>query len=275
VADTTPTGAEGPDAPEAGTAAGTAAAGRPRPSAAAAAASRARRIGGRVGAARSGPPDPTAAVDAGPSATEPVADPATQPVDLNKAAGDSSETGWPLPPPPRPAPAVPDWLRWIPAGLLSAGAITMAVLLIVFSHGVWWGRPSGAVVREQMLAAAKTCVAQTNTYKYTALDKYTAAANACTTGRLTGQLQKTIKTVIKKYAPGLKATQTAQISRGALEAVSPHGKQWTVLVFGQLTVVNTNDPKGRTDPFAAQVQMEKVNGKWLMSGLKTVATPVS
>ena len=82
-------------------------------------------------------------------------------------------------------------------------------------------------------------------------------------------------TVIKKYAGPLKATQTAQISRGAIESVSPHGKQWTVLVFGQLSVVNTNEPKGRTDPFAAQVTMEKVHGKWLMSGLQTVATPLS
>jgi hypothetical protein len=48
-----------------------------------------------------------------------------------------------------------------------------------------------------------------------------------------------------------------------------------VLVFGQLSVVNSNEPKGRTDPFAAEVTMEKVHGKWLMSGLQTVATPLS
>jgi hypothetical protein len=130
-------------------------------------------------------------------------------------------------------------------------------------------------VREEMLAAAKTCVAKTNTYKYTELDKYAATVKQCTTGRLTSQINQTISTVIKKYAPTLKATQTAQISRGGIEAVSPQGKQWTVLLFGQLSVVNTNDPKGRTDPFGAQVQMEKVNGKWLMSGLKTIASPVS
>ncbi len=151
----------------------------------------------------------------------------------------------------------------------------MAVLMLVFSHGVWWGKPDANTVREQILAAAKTCVARTNTYKYTELPTYSATVKQCTTGALTGQINRTISTVIDKYAPTLKAIQTAQISRGAIEAVSSGGKQWTVLVFGQLSVVNTNDPKGRTDPFAAQVQMEKVHGKWLMSGLKTVATPVS
>ncbi len=282
---------------------------RPQPSAAATAASRARRIGGRVTPAGPTPDKPTPAPEPATAAAEPAqpeADTAAKRSRLSfrKAAaapaadGDRAEADSPVDPDPAvdadtktdvatddgvaategtvgPPPEVPVWLRWTPAAVLTAGVITMAVLLTVFSHGVWWGRPSGNAVREEMLAAAKTCVARTNTYKYTALAAYATAAHQCTTGELTVQLDKTIKTIIKQYAPTLKATQTAQISRGALEAVSPHGKQWTVLVFGQLTVVNTNEPKGRTDPFAAQVRMEKVHGKWLMSGLKTVATPVS
>ena len=246
---------------------------RPRPSPAAAAASRARRIGGRVGAAAAPQPEPEPPA---PRRSLPKAVTFRKtPASVTEAPPPAPGGGFPAPPPgPRPPVAVPAWLRWAPAGVLTAGALVMAVLLVVFSHGVWWGRASGAAVREEMLAAAKTCVAKTNTYKYTALDAYSRAADECTTGQLTPQLQKTITTIIKKYAPTLKATQTAQISRGAIEAVSPHGKQWTVLVFGQLTVVNTNDPKGRTDPFAAQVQMEKVNGKWRMSGLKTVASLV-
>jgi hypothetical protein len=243
---------------------------RSRPAAASAAA-RARRIGGRVSPGSQATADPAEGADGADSTASAVRSGAA-PVKLSKrAAEDGSE------PTASPAPqiVVPAWLRWLPAGVLTAGAVAMLVLMIVFSHGVWWGRPAASAVREQMLAATKTCVADTNTYKYTALDKYTTAVHKCTTGRLTSQIEKTITTVIKKYAPTLKATQTAQISRGGLEAVSPHGKQWTVIVFGQLTVVNTNDPKGRTDPFAAQVQMEKVHGKWLMSGLTTVATPVS
>jgi hypothetical protein len=244
----------------------------PKAPAAASAAARARRIGGRVG------PRPTPA---------PEGEPATPAVELGKPAkADKPVAAVPpaaktpadgpadVDPPPTVA-AIPGWLRWLPAEVLTAAALIMAVLMIVFSHGVWWGKASGNHVREEMLAAAKTCTVKTNTYKYTELAAYSAAVKHCTTGRLTGQIDRTITTVIKKYAGPLKAVQTAQISRGAIESVSPHGKQWTVLVFGQLSVTNSNEPKGRTDPFAAEVTMEKVHGKWLMSGLQTVATPIS
>jgi Mce-associated membrane protein len=179
--------------------------------------------------------------------------------------------------------AVPAWLNWAPAAVLGVGAVVMAVLLVVFSHGVWWGPdpnqvPAGqsaAVVREHVLAAAKTCVATANTYKYTDLEDYENKALACTTGEFTNQLRDTIEQVIKANAPTQKASQTAQINRGGIEAISQDSKQWTIILFGQLSVTNTNYPKGRTDPFAAQVRMDKVNGKWLMSDLTTVSSPVS
>jgi hypothetical protein len=170
---------------------------------------------------------------------------------------------------------VPGWLRWAPAGVLSAGAVAMAVLLIVFSHGVWWGTTSSAVQREQVLAAAKTCLATANTYQYTALDAYEKKALACTTGGLTAKLRKTIDKLVRVRAPQLKAGQRAEINRAGIEAITKDGSQWTVLVFGQLAVTNTNYPKGRTDPFAAEVRMQKAHGQWLMSDLQNVSTPLS
>jgi Mce-associated membrane protein len=156
----------------------------------------------------------------------------------------------------------------------------MAVLLVVFSHGVWWGPDpqhvpqdkSPAVVREQVLAAAKTCVAAANTYQYTDLDSYETKALACTTGQFTSQLQDTIERLIKANAPRLKSSQTAQINRGGIESVSQDGKQWTVLLFGQLSVTNNENKTPRTDPFAAQVRMDKVGGKWLIGALTTVSS---
>jgi hypothetical protein len=158
----------------------------------------------------------------------------------------------------------------------------MAILLVAFSHGVWWGpdpdaKPSAAKVaqnREQILAAAKSCVVAANDYDYRSLDAYETRALACTTGQLTAKLRTTIESLIKKNAPGIKARQTTQISRGGIETVTPDGAQWTLLLFGQLSVVNSNYPKGRTDPFGAQVRMEKVKGKWVMSDLTVVSSPV-
>jgi hypothetical protein len=251
------------------------------PPASAAAARRARRIGGRPvptpparAEAAPVPPAP-AARDAVPEAVVKLAKPAPKaPAEPPAAAPEQTAL---------PRRAAPAWLNWAPAAVLSAGALAIAVILIVFSHGVWWGpQPATSadpkttnVVREQVLAAAKTCLATTNTYKYTELDAYEKRALDCATGRFSAQLRRTIETLIKVNAPKLKSSQTAQINRGGIEAVSPGGRQWTVLLFGQLTVVNANDPKGRTDPFAAQVRMERVNGSWLISGLTTVSTPLS
>jgi hypothetical protein len=186
-----------------------------------------------------------------------------------------------LPPPPaatRGQPVavieVPAWLRWAPAGVMSVGVVVMAVLLVVFSHGVWWGKTSANVQREQVLAAAKTCVATTQTYKYTDLDAFERKALACTAGTFRSQLKKTIDDVIKKHAPGIKAAQTARIDRGGIESITKDGRQWTVLIYGELAVTNTNYPSGQTDPFAAQARVEKVDGQWRLVGLETVSTPV-
>lgn len=243
----------------------------------AAAARRARRIGGLPSSG------------AGARKEEPLA-PSPAPRLEKQPRRDSGATAGAVPPPPARAAepgapanasAVPDWLIWTPAAVASVGAVVMAVLLIVFSHGVWWGPdptkvPGGAaanVTRDRVLAAAKTCVADANSYKYTDLAGFESKALACTTGVFTGHYKDIIDTVIKVNAPKLKASQTAQINKGGIEAVSADGTQWTILLFGQLTVTNANASAPRTDPFGAQVRMERVGGKWLISALTTVSNP--
>jgi hypothetical protein len=210
-------------------------------------------------------------------AAGPQPGPEVAPADRTDQAEPDAEPG------DRAGQPVPTWLNWAPAGVLVAGALVMAVLLVVFSHGVWWGpepgrAPSAAKVgqvRDQVQAAAKSCVAATNDYSYTALDAYETKALACTTGQFTSKLRSTIENVVKKNAPGIKAKQTTRISRSGIQSVTPDGKQWTILVFGQLSVVNANYPDGRTDPFGALVTMENSHGKWLMANLDTVSSPVS
>jgi hypothetical protein len=266
---------------------------RPTPPSAAAA-RRARRIGGRPAPSAGPHPDQPAAASPTP------ADGGDQPreaklgrLSFTKAKQVKPDAGAAEPPasvfpPPPPAPRVstapgtpPPWLNWAPAAVLSAGAVVMAVLIVAFSHNVWWGSdPShtpdgGQRLREQVMAAAKTCVAATNTYKYTDLNTFETKALGCATGEFRNQLKSTIDTLIKVNAPKLKSSQTAQINRGGLEAISQDGRQWTILLYGQLSVTNSNESQPRTDPFAAQVRMQKVQDKWLISALTTVATPLS
>lgn len=237
---------------------------RPPASAAAAAASRARRIGGR--GVSPAPPVP----EAGPEPVKPV-----KAVRLDKeVAAEPVTRAGAEPGAPTPARSTPEWLRWLPATVLTIASLGMVILLVVASHGVWWNRPSSGAVRDQVLAAAKTCVSQTNTYNYKSLDAYEAAGVKCATGVYTGQFTQAVEKIIKKNAPTLKAVQSTQINTAAIESVTRSG-QWSVLIFGQIKVTNTNYPNGRTDPFGAVARMEKVHGKWLISGLKTVSSPVA
>jgi hypothetical protein len=265
-------------------------------SASAAAARRARRIGGRPAGAPRQDAEP-----ATPAEPEPEAEPKRRSIFTKRTPSVDAET-----PVAAASPAladggaedaelgepegrtvvitaVPAWLNWAPAAVLTAGALVMAVLLLGFSHGVWWGpdpkgvpqNRSSAVVREQVLAAAKTCVATANTYQYTDLTSYENKALACTTGEFTNQLRDTIDRLIKVNAPRLKSSQTAQINRGGIEAINDDGTQWTILLFGQLSVTNNASKQPRTDPFAAEVRMNKTNGKWLIGDLTTVSSPLS
>ncbi|WP_375480847.1 hypothetical protein [uncultured Jatrophihabitans sp.] len=270
----------------------------PRPSPAASAASRARRIGGRTAVTpahrptaaptddqddRSGaadfppvstvkrppaaaPADPDPDFDHDPDFDGPDPDPDPDPdADADVAASQSSDG--------RAATAVPEWLRWAPGAILIAGVVALAVLMAIVSHGVWWGGADSAAsrntARDQVTAAAKTCVASANTYKYTALPQFEASGAACTTGAFTAKFKSAVDTLIKPNAAKLKFSQTAQINKAAVESVADG--QWTVLLFGQLSVTNVNTPKGRTDPFAAVVRMQRANGKWLIADLRTVS----
>ncbi|SHG05735.1 hypothetical protein SAMN05443575_1249 [Jatrophihabitans endophyticus] len=170
--------------------------------------------------------------------------------------------------------ALPGWVSWVPAIAFAAAAI---VFLALFAADQLGGDDdtTSAAQRDTVLAAAKTCVARLNTYKYNALDAAEKAGTQCTTGRLTTDYRKTLNTIIRKNAPKLKATQVTVISRAGIESVSGNGKQWTVLLYGQLNITTANQPKGRIDPFAQLARMQQVDGKWVISKVDTVSSVAS
>ena len=249
------------------------------PRTAAAAARRARRIGGRVpGAAVPGTSD-----GASDGASDETTGEVEKPEKLRKAdkkrkSADTvdlakDESGEAAPP--------SAWVTWLPAGVLGVGALIMAVLLLLFSHGVWWGPTPPAQntanvqkAREQVLAAATSCVVTFYQYSYKDIPGYEKKALACTSGALTDQLKKAIETQVGPVATKLKSVQNAQINNVGIESVTPDG-QWVVLAFGQLSVTNTNVPSGRTDPFAAELRVQQVGGKWVLVNIQSIGTPVN
>jgi hypothetical protein len=242
----------------------------------AAAASRARRIGGR--APRPGPGGGTGRVSEPPRVATPPQPPrpgttAEPPpvVAVPEPAGVETAPEPAASAQPQPSFFSQSLRAWLPAIVLGVAALVFAVLIAVTaasgttSHS---GQQPNTALREQVLAAAKQCAAQANTYDYRTLAQSEAKAAACTTGAYRTQNQNAFEKVIKKYAPKLHATQSAQINTAGIENVSEDGKTWTVLLFGQLVQTNNTTAKqGRYDPQAIQVVMKNVGGTWLVSAL--------
>jgi Mce-associated membrane protein len=236
--------------------------GGPVPRRAAGATSRARRIGGRLPPA-SAPIEPDAAGPAaGPAGDD--ATPELEPETLAAAEPEASADATTAAPQ-----AVPGWLLWLPAGVLAAACIVLVVFGVLAGSGVWWGAAQVDVAkqRDQVLAAAKTCMATMNSYDYRKLDQAEAQGLACTTGALTGQYRQAMEKLIKPQAAKVQFTQTAQVNNAGIEQISQNGRQWTVLIFGQLST--TNSQTGTSTPklsvFSARVSMQQVDGRWLVA----------
>jgi hypothetical protein len=233
-------------------------------------------------------------LDAEPAA-ESEAEPAVEPVAEPKPEPAAEPVAEP-PPPPAPAPARPRpgpkpapvsmakqrpappaqrpqqlSAEWLSAGVLSVAALAFAILIAIFSISGGGGDASKKrnQIREQVLAAAKTCTARENTYSYKTLDADETAALACTTGEFHTQVKQTFDKVLIPKAPGQQQVQQTQIDLAAVERISEDGSEWTILVFGQTSVTNstTGTSSPRLDPFAAVVRMKKTGSKWLISYL--------
>jgi hypothetical protein len=253
--------------------------------------SRARRIGGRPTPRPSDSPTggtPTAGTDAAEPAAAPPAQLVTEPVTVDKAPRPASTSSTPERTKDTPSPAAKDSVEpaaarrtvpvpWIPASVLGLAVLVLLVLVVIASHGVYWAKPnasSGARTanQEQVLAATKKCFAQINTYDYRHLDA-TLIRNdlACTTGRFTADLRRTLTTQIIPRAPKVKAAQTAQVNRAGIASVSPTGTQVVVLIYGQIAQSNTITAKNspRVDVIGAIVTVDKVKDTWLIAKIDT------
>jgi len=275
-----------------------------RPSPSASAAGRARRIGGRPAPTSSPRPG-----DHPPVGPDPAVDAATVagPVTLSKPSptrsrsaarvAGSTARGSATPTPGKAAPnpgagstltpAAPpqdaarlrrrvDRLRWTPAAVLGLAVVALLVLLVVLSDGVYWAKQGNSSaardkVQEKVLASAKTCFASLNSYDYRTLDASLAAGLKCTTGKFTSDYRTAFKTQITANAPTAKATQSAQVNTAGVASISPNGKQWVVLIYGQLQVSNVSTAKKspRIDPFGAVVTLDEVANQWLISKVGT------
>ncbi|MDT4927680.1 MAG: hypothetical protein QOF92_547 [Pseudonocardiales bacterium] len=239
----------------------------PRPSPA----SRARRIGGGVSTpSTTAPARPPAGPKSAPTSKSVAM---TKPAATLPGDGPAERGQAPADPAAKPRPPAPAWLNWVPAAVFAALAAAFLVLIIVDKTGNSASSNTSAKQRQTVLAGAKNCVAATNTYKYTNVDFYEKAGLKCATGVYAGQYRNAMDTLIKKNAPTQKFTQIAQVNTAGIESVTANGKQWNVLIYGQLNITNNQTGKqGRIDPFALVATMESVKGNWLIAKVTLLST---
>jgi hypothetical protein len=234
-----------------------------RPSPSAQAASRARRIGGRPQPGPRPGPDPVEATDAGTDRPTRPAGVTTAERPPAHAAADDADLGAELV-------RRLNRLRWIPAGVAGVLAVALAATVLFFSHGVWWAKPAAPDYRNQVLAAAKSCMPSVGSYDYRNLKKSTAAGLACSTGTFKSNYQQAMDTVVQALAPQSKTIQTVSVTEAGIISTSADGTQWVVLIYGQQKVQNDTTAKAqpRYDTVTVVVTMDRVGKAWLISAEK-------
>jgi hypothetical protein len=269
-----------------------------RPALSAQAASRARRIGGRPVPGRGVPTGPAGQAEAAAESSE---DAGPVPAERPKRTGaDHVDTV------KRPRPAGPDGtaqagadgatagtrtgadtdadtdaermrrelvrLRWIPALVAGAVAAVMLAGCLWQLPGAVSGKPTGpgSETRIEVLSVAKTCGAAIVSYDYRNLDASEQAGRACITGQFLSDYTHSMETTVKTLAPQTKTVQVFQDAKAGVERVSPDGKQWVVLLYGQLQVTNSSTAKTgpRLDILNVEATLDRVGGKWLVSSIQ-------
>lgn len=120
-----------------------------------------------------------------------------------------------------------------------------------------------------VLAAARTDVTTAESYDYRSLGHDLAAALAVTTGVYRQQFRRAFTAVVESQARRRHITQSVHVAGAGIETLSADSRIATVLVAATLHVTGTS--VGRLDPLQAQLTLESVGGRWLISALSTPA----
>lgn len=120
-------------------------------------------------------------------------------------------------------------------------------------------------LRSEVLASARQIAVDFAVYDYRHIDAdFTRVANE-STGKFKSQFV-TQSAGVRQLIIKAKAVSNAEIAaEGLVEAATNHA---SVVVALDRTVTNTSAPKGQRDSFGLEIDLLRVNGKWLASGVK-------
>jgi len=120
-------------------------------------------------------------------------------------------------------------------------------------------------LRSEVLATARQVAVDFAVYDYRHIDAdFSRVANE-STGTFKSQFV-TQSAGVRELIIKAKAVSKAEIAaEGLVDAATNHA---SVVVALDRTVTNTSTPKGQRDSFGLEIDLLRVNGKWLASGVK-------
>lgn len=153
-----------------------------------------------------------------------------------------------------------------------AGALGILLVLLLAALGyLWTTRPAPSSIRiadyTAALEAARSSVVDLTSFDYLTLDDNVRQIEAVTTGDLrkesTDKLNQNRKSITDSQA--VVNTKVLENGAGVTRASSNAA---TVVMVIETTQKTKASPQAQVTRFRIEVQMSKVNGRWLMSGIQ-------
>jgi Mce-associated membrane protein len=152
----------------------------------------------------------------------------------------------------------------------------LAVLLVLLLAGVgflWFTRPAKSSVRTddyvEILQAARSGVVDMTSFDYLTLDDDLEQIRRETTGDLKKEAVDQLDSRRKQITDTQATVNTEVVGAGVTSATPTKG---TVLLVIQSTQKSTASPQAEVLRYRIRVDLEKVGGRWLLSGIAGTGT---
>jgi Mce-associated membrane protein len=200
-----------------------------------------------------------------------ISDARTRPRTGDEVAGPAvPDADGPGEPPQYEPPAASGRSGRTPFALLSRALGVLLVLLLAGLGYLWVTRPTPSSIRVAdyagALEGARSAVIDLTSFDYLTLDDNLRQIQAVTTGDLrkesTDKLNQNRKTIVDSQA--VFSTKVLENGAGVTKVSS---KAATVVMVIETTQKTKASTQAQVTRFRIEVQMSKVNGRWLMSGI--------
>jgi hypothetical protein len=157
---------------------------------------------------------------------------------------------------------------------LAPTLLVLLMLLLAVVGYLWFTRPGESAVRTgdyaEALQAARSGVVDLTSFDHLTLDDDIEQARRVTTGDLQEESVAQLEERRQEITDLQAVVNTEVVGAGVTRA---NGEDATVLLVIQSTQKSTASPQAQVVPYEIEVAMEKVDGRWRLSGIKGTEMP--